>query len=371
MSIAHLTTRDPLARFVIDDPPVVSPEALEAARQEHLEGCADTVRSLRGQLVSTSAGRLRLVGATHDTPWTRLRQGTFAACDIDVLKLDERLILMALATQAAATTRRIYVHGTARAAWQLPAIGPQTELVEFARPPDATGRSPQARRRRTAIAPDAVDVGGLCVTGLERTIVDRARYESLESAVAMSDEALRRGLIRQADVLRQIQALPQRSRGCRMAELALLLADGRAESPLESLSRMRMFQLGLPKPELQAKFYDADGFIGRVDFFWKELGIIGEADGKAKYQVPEGATAAQAAEGLWKEKRREDRLRRHPDVQHLGRWGWDDAINTFTFSSVMTNLGVRTMQDGPTWPVPERPLPRKSGHVSVIERHTE
>lgn len=153
MSIAHLTTRDPLARFVIDDPPVVSPEALEAARQEHLEGCADTVRSLRGQLVSTSAGRLRLVGATHDTPWTRLRQGTFAACDIDVLKLDERLILMALATQAAATTRRIYVHGTARAAWQLPAIGPQTELVEFARPPDATGRSPQARRRRTAIAP--------------------------------------------------------------------------------------------------------------------------------------------------------------------------------------------------------------------------
>jgi len=267
-------------------------------------------------------------------------------------------------------TRRIYVHGTARAVWQLPAIGPQTELVEFARPPDATGRSPQARRRRTAIAPDAVDVCGLWVTGLERTVVDRARYESLESAVAMCDEALRRGLIGQTDVLGQIRALPRRSRGCRMAELAVLLADGRAESPLESLSRMRMFQLGLPKPQLQAEFYDAEGFIGRVDFFWEQLGVIGEADGKIKYQVPEGATAEEAKEALWNEKRREDRLRRHPDVRRLGRWGWEDAINTFTFSSVMANLGVRTTRDGPAWPVPDRPLPRRSGHVSVIERHT-
>ena len=36
---------------------------------------------------------------------------------------------------------------------------------------------------------------------------------------------------------------------------------------------------GLPEPMLQVPFYDYEGLIGIVDMYWKELGVIGEADG--------------------------------------------------------------------------------------------
>jgi hypothetical protein len=39
-------------------------------------------------------------------------------------------------------------------------------------------------------------------------------------------------------------------------------------------------------------------------------GVVGEFDGKMKYRVPAGASAEEAAEGVWREKKREDRLRR-------------------------------------------------------------
>ncbi|MFC6707986.1 hypothetical protein [Flexivirga alba] len=342
-----------------------------AARLEHVELCAANVQRLRGQLVSAPIGRLRLIDASDDAdlPWNRLRQGSFVTCDPSALEHEERLILTALAMEAVAQEPRIYAHDTARAVWRLAAIGQQNELVEFARPPRGTGRSPQARRRRTAFAPKVVDIGGLRVTDLDRTVIDRARYASLESAIAMCDEALRLTLLEQPEVLAQVRELPRRARGCRMAELTLLLADARSESPLESLSRVRMFQLGLPMPELQVKFYDASGFIGRVDFFWPELGIIGEADGRLKFRVADGLRGDEAEEAVWRAKRRDDRLLRHPDVRKVGHWDWGEALNAYQFVQVMADLGVRPVPDG-GWPIPEGPLPRKSRHLSVIERHT-
>lgn len=155
-----------------------------------------------------------------------------------------------------------------------------------------------------------------------------------------------------------------------MAELVLCLADPRSESPLESLSRVRMFQLGLPMPELQVKFYDGSGFIGRVDFFWRQLGIIGEADGRLKFRVAEGLRGNEAEEAVWRAKRRDDRLLRHPEVRKVGHWAWGEALNPHVFLRVMADLGVRPVRES-TWPVPDGPLPRKSMHVSVIERHTQ
>lgn len=213
-------------------------------------------------------------------------------------------------------------------------------------------------------------MGGLSVTDLDRTIIDRARYSSLESAVAMCDEALRLNLAEQGEVLAQISALPRRARGWRMAELAVRLADRRAESPLESLSRTRMFQLGMPMPELQVEFFDASGFIGRVDFYWPQLGIIGEADGRMKFRVADGLTGAAAEEAVWRAKRRDDRLRRHPEVRDVGHWDWDEALDPGRFAAVMGDLGVRPIRDI-DWPVPNGPLPRKSRHISVVERHTK
>lgn len=351
-------------------------ETLEMARRRHLATCSEEVRRLRGLLVPTPASRLALVSAAEryvgtaepDTQlWTRLRRATFTSCDPHTLTSRERLVLMAIAIQHAAVRPLVFAHATADAILDLPTIGRPTELVEYATPPGARGRKSQTRRRRTAIPPTSVDVDGLLVTDFERTVIDRGRYASLESALAAADAALHLGLIEQPDILSRVHGLPRRARGCKMAELATCLADGRSESPLESLSRARMFQLGLPMPKLQVKFYDAAGFIGRVDFFWPELGIVGEADGRLKFRVAGGLRGDEAEEAVWRAKRRDDRLLRHPDVRKVGHWDWGEALNAYLFLQVMADLGVRSVQDG-GWPIPDGPLPRKSRHVSVIDR---
>jgi hypothetical protein len=97
---------------------------------------------------------------------------------------------------------------------------------------------------------------------------------------------------------------------------ALPLVRSGAQTPLESLSRVRLMRCGLPEPRLQVPFYDAEGLIGIVDMYWEELGVIGEADGLLKYRT--GAD-------LIAEKRREDRLRRQRPVV---RWDWSLMWNS-------------------------------------------
>ena len=54
--------------------------------------------------------------------------------------------------------------------------------------------------------------------------------------------------------------------------------------------------------------------------------------------VPEGATSAQAAEVLWREKRREDRLRRRARVT---RWLWNDAMRGARLLVRLGEVGIR------------------------------
>lgn len=62
------------------------------------------------------------------------------------------------------------------------------------------------------------------------------------------------------------------------------MTDGRAESPLETTSRLLMGDLGLPIPTLQLVVRDASGrFLARSDFAWEEERVLGEADGMSKY----------------------------------------------------------------------------------------
>jgi hypothetical protein len=111
-------------------------------------------------------------------------------------------------------------------------------------------------------------------------------------------------------------------RGARSTSRAVAMADGRADNPGESWSRVVLATNGYPPSDLQTPFYDADGLIGYADFFWEDSGTVGEFDGKLKYQVPRGADPEVAATVLWREKVREDRFR------SLGlqvvRWGVAD-----------------------------------------------
>lgn len=73
----------------------------------------------------------------------------------------------------------------------------------------------------------------------------------------------------------------------------------------------------LPAPMLQARIRDECGrFVARVDFYWPEFGVVGEADGAMKYTDRTVLIA---------EKHRQEAL------EELGlivvRWSWDDVIH--------------------------------------------
>ena len=90
-----------------------------------------------------------------------------------------------------------------------------------------------------------------------------------------------------------------------------------AQSPLESLSRYRLTEAGLPEPELQYPVHDEDGLVGLADMAWPELKVIGEADGLSKYT---------RRDDLIDEKRREDRMRAQGWI--VVRWTWQEILTT-------------------------------------------
>ncbi|MBV9593369.1 MAG: hypothetical protein JO147_06205, partial [Actinobacteria bacterium] len=139
-----------------------------------------------------------------------------------------------------------------------------------------------------------------------------SREHGPSAGVVVADAALRRGISGE-----QLQAVIAQQRswpGAARARRVLALCDGRSESPLESLSRLRMIDSGLPAPTLQAEIGDLRGtFIARVDFYWDGYGIVGEADGAAKYTELRVLLAEQRRQNL---------------LSEMGlvvvRWGWSD-----------------------------------------------
>jgi very-short-patch-repair endonuclease len=155
--------------------------------------------------------------------------------------------------------------------------------------------------RATVDSADVINMDGVLRTTIARTVVDIAREHGWIEAVVVGDAALARGMTTTAELDAVLAACARWPGICRARRVVAEL-DGLAESPLESVSRLRIRQLGLPPPQLQAQITDARGVqLGRVDFYWPELGVIGEVDGRMKYAVdPETA--------LWEEKRRQERL---------------------------------------------------------------
>ena len=57
------------------------------------------------------------------------------------------------------------------------------------------------------------------------------------------------------------------------------LADGLAESPMESEARLAMIDGGLPMPQLQYDVVDGNGERRRLDFAWPDYRVAVEYDG--------------------------------------------------------------------------------------------
>jgi hypothetical protein len=183
-------------------------------------------------------------------------------------------------------------------------------------PPRYTGDARRAHLHRATTAPEQIYLGaGLPRTTCARTIIDIAREHGIEDAVVAGDAALYRGMIDEESLLgclRSCAGWP----GIRRAERMIQLLDARAESPLESISRLRIRRAGLPKPEPQVEIYSTGGeFLGRSDFYWQEFGVVGEVDGRIKYRDAPDDT-------FWREKQRQEAMEDTGLV--VVRWGRAD-----------------------------------------------
>lgn len=129
---------------------------------------------------------------------------------------------------------------------------------------------------------------------------------SADSALAVADAALRRGLT-DADALAEAVATGRRLPA--VARRVVERADPGGTTWFESSSRWWLLEAGLPRPRLQVPFV-VDGRRAEVDLWFPEHRTVGEADGAGKYAEP-GA--------LFAEKRREDWLRDRFGVEVV-RW---------------------------------------------------
>ncbi len=210
-------------------------------------------------------------------------------------------------------------HGSAAALHGLPLWGSILKEVSVTRPSGGHGvRRPYLHVWRAPLA--AIEVttkDGFRLTSLERTALDAARLLPHERAVAVLDAALHLGA--DPSLLDRMLLDAARRKGVRTARAALAFADKRAESVGESISRVRMAEVGLPAPILQFEVWDHLGlWVARTDFCWRERRVVGEFDGRVKYN----GTEAEVADVVMAEKRREQAIR--DAGWWVVRWGWQD-----------------------------------------------
>lgn len=210
-------------------------------------------------------------------------------------------------------------HATAGLLHGLPLWDGMLERVCITRSRGGHGRVETHLRVHFApLSPSEVtEIDRLRVTSLERTALDLARSLPYERAVSVLDAALHGKADRV--LLAGIAAELRGRRGIATAREALAFADGRSESVGESVSRVRLFESGVPEPELQVNIFDERGnWLARSDFGWVIRGVLGEFDGKVKYT----GTSEEVARAVMQEKRREAKLRDQGWI--VARWGWTD-----------------------------------------------
>lgn len=295
---------------------------------------ADDTRQQRARRVRSGADiRIARGAYVESEGWARL-------------SAREQHILLARALSESGRQLPVLSHLTAAAIHGLPVLGQWPREVHA-----IVGRTPGGRSKsgvvKHAIALDDADVvefDGLRVTSLARTVVDLAASLSVMGGVVVADRALlvdrfaRGSALVDRDALLEVWARMLPFRGHVRALDVLTFAETRAESPLESVSRVTMRTLGVPKPVLQQSFSDAEGWIGDTDFFWPEFNVVGEADGDSKYLDAALRSGRSADQVVLDEKIREDRLRALP--KSLVRWRWAVGVNPAFLWARLSRAGL-------------------------------
>jgi hypothetical protein len=130
-------------------------------------------------------------------------------------------------------------------------------------------------------------IGGRLATAPAWTALEIARTVRRPRALAVLDAALHCGACTPHELNAAVREQKGRRGIVHVREL-VSLADGRAESPMESEARLVFIDGGLPMPELQLEIVDLHGKVWRVDFAWPVDKLVAEYDSVQWHANPEG-----------------------------------------------------------------------------------
>ncbi|UOE44594.1 hypothetical protein [Agromyces larvae] len=230
----------------------------------------------------------------------------------------------------------------------LPVVGRvPDEIVVLA--PATSGRRRNGVKeivRRTA-EPD-VTADGIATTSLIDTLIEVARTLPVLTALTMVDAALYVPRFDTATAMCTLDELRERFDallpfpGSRRVSVVIERATHLAETPLETLSRIRIDELGFPQPELQVEVVrPRTGRIAHLDFAWREYGVWGEADGDGKYlgNARRNGDRRSVAEIVHDEKQRENEVRAATKWA-CARWDWLEAWRTAPLRATLLEAGL-------------------------------
>jgi hypothetical protein len=165
---------------------------------------------------------------------------------------------------------------------------------------------------------------GILASMPARAVWEVACRSSLEGGVVTADSALHQ----MPEIKESLEALHDRFAlfpGSVKGRTVVRLADGRSDTPGESVTRVQCFRYGIPVPDLQHDVFDDRGvLIGTSDFQWDDFRHLGEFDGKIKYQklLRPGESPSDC---VFREKRREDAMRAAENCG-MSRFVWVDVM---------------------------------------------
>lgn len=283
----------------------------------------------------------------------RLHRGSYVtAGDWSELWWEGRHLLRVLAVARASTgSGPVFTHASAAVIWGFPLYRAGNQPVQVL----AEGRRHSrviagvVRRDMRVAEADVVDVAGIRVTSQLRTVLDVSRTASFPTAVGCADAALRTQAVTHQrmdpDAAARwrsdgLELAAHGLRGVRRARRVFEFADGRAQLPGESVSRVHLDALGFTQYDLQVPVTGADGDEYWLDFAFPRSRMFGEFDGRAKYTDPQLRAAPSVEEAVLVEKRREDDIRGVTGWR-VGRWGHEHIRTADVLGARLAAFGLR------------------------------
>ncbi|WP_214425268.1 hypothetical protein [Paenarthrobacter sp. DKR-5] len=306
--------------------------AMQLILNRDLEAAGQDSRKLARE---AAAGRL-----------VRVTRGAYAPSDAwNRLESWEQHRWRLIATARSATSRPTFCRESAAVLWGLPRYR-LPRAIHAVTTFEAGGRS-RGGIRRHLLREDlggAAELEGCAVTSKLQTVLDLAVTLPFAWAVAVADAARREDAAVQGEpleleeLLSAARTLPSAAK-IRRALAVFEFSSPLAESAGESVSRAYAYLAGFPAPELQHQLLLRGGTTARLDFFWKEQGLVGEFDGAAKYTQDTLRSGRSVEQVVLAEKVREDRIRA------LGlrvvRWTWSDVRSPAALAEVLAAAGLR------------------------------